>query len=168
VDEDFDPQMVLVRLPESITVSTEGFEILDEDETGEVENLCSMIFLVSSSENSSQHLRLIAHLAEMIDSCHFIERWKSAENESELREILLRDERFINITVSHHNKTRKLIGKKIMEIALPGESLVTILKRNGEIKIPHGNTVLEEEDEISIIGEVDDINAIRQWRKTED
>jgi mannitol/fructose-specific phosphotransferase system IIA component (Ntr-type) len=168
VDEDFEPQMVLVRIPESITVSTEGFDILDEEETGEVENLCAMIFLVSSSEHSSQHLRLIAHLAEMIDAKHFIERWKSAANESELREILLRDERFINITISRSNKSQKLIGKKIMEINLPGESLITILKRNGDIKIPHGHTVLEEEDEISIIGEVEDIEEIKEWRKSED
>ncbi|WP_441000347.1 amino acid permease [Fodinibius sp. SL11] len=168
VEEDCDPQMVLVRIPESITVSTEGFEVLDEDETGEVENLCAMIFLVSSSENSSQHLRLIAHLAEMIDSRHFIERWKSAENESELREILLRDERFINITLSEDNKTKTLIGKEIMEIDLPGESLVTILKRNGDIKIPHGHTLLEEGDELSIIGEVEDIEKVKEWRKSDD
>lgn len=167
VEKDCEPQMVLVRIPESIAVSTEGFEVLDEDETGEVENLCAMIFLVSSSEHSSQHLRIIAHLAEMIDSRHFIERWKSADNESQLREILLRDERFINIRVSKHDITRKLIGKKIMEIDLPGESLITILKRNGEINIPHGHTVIQENDELSLIGEVEDIEAIMEWKKSD-
>jgi Trk K+ transport system NAD-binding subunit len=55
-----------------------------------------------------------------------------------------------------------------MEIDLPGESLITILKRNGDIKIPHGHTVLEEKDEISIIGEVEDIERIKEWRKSED
>jgi mannitol/fructose-specific phosphotransferase system IIA component (Ntr-type) len=168
VDEDFEPQMVLVRIPESIRVSTEGFDILDEEQTGEVENLRAMIFLISSSEHSSQHLRLIAHLAEMIDAKHFIERWKSAANETELREILLRDERFINITISKSNKTKNWIGKKIMEIDLPGESLITILKRNGNIKIPHGHTVLKHEDEISIIGEIEDIEQIKDWRKPQE
>ncbi|NGP89800.1 amino acid permease [Fodinibius halophilus] len=166
VEKDCDPQMVLVRIPESITVSTEGYEVLDEDETGEVENLCAMIFLVSSSENSSQHLRIIAHLAEMIGSRHFIERWNSASNESELREILLRDERFINITITKQNSTRELIGKKIMEVDLPGESLITILKRNGDIKIPHGSTVIEENDQLSIIGDIEDIEVIKEWRKS--
>lgn len=167
IDEECEPQMVLVRIPESITVSTEGFEVLDEDQTGDVENLRAMIFLVSSAENSSQHLRLIAHLAEMIDSRHFIERWKSAANESELREILLRDERFINIIISNDNNTKQLVGKKIMELDLPGESLITILKRNDNIKIPHGHTILKEADEISIIGEIEDIEKIKEWRKTE-
>lgn len=168
VEKDCQPQMVLVRIPESITVSTEGFEVLDEEETGEAERLRAMIFLVSSVDNSSQHLRIIAHLAEMIDSRHFLERWKRASNESELREILLRDERFINITITKKNNTRDLIGKKIMEVTLPGESLITILKRDGDIKIPHGHTVIEEDDELSIIGEVEDINAIKKWRKNGD
>lgn len=166
VDKDCQPQMVLVRIPESITVSTEGFDVLDEEQTGDVENLCAMIFLVSSTMHSSQHLRIIAHLAEMIDSRHFIKRWKSAANETELREILLRDERFINITISKSNNTRTLIGKKIMDIDLPGESLITILKRNSDIKIPHGYTILRENDELSIIGEAQDIEALKQWRRS--
>uniref|UniRef100_UPI003561A33D TrkA C-terminal domain-containing protein n=1 Tax=Fodinibius sp. TaxID=1872440 RepID=UPI003561A33D len=62
------------------------------------------------------------------------------------------------------NNTRSLIGKKIMDIELPGESLITILKRNGDIKIPHGNTVIEENDELSIIGEIDDISLIKKWK----
>ena len=164
VDKDCQPQMVLVRIPESITVSTEGFDVLDEEQTGDVENLCAMIFLVSSTKHSSQHLRIIAHLAEMIDSRHFIKRWKGAANETELREILLRDERFINITITKSNNTRTLIGQKIMDIDLPGESLITILKRNGNIKIPHGHTVLKENDELSIIGESQDIEILKQWR----
>lgn len=167
VEEDCPSEMVLVRIPEKIAVSTKGFDVLDEDETGEVERLRAIFFIVSSLENSSQHLRIIAHLAEMIDSRHFLERWKSARDESELREILLRDERFINITISKDNATRALIGKKIMEVDLPGESLITILKRKGDIKIPHGSTVLEEGDELSIIGEVEDIIKIKEWRKSE-
>lgn len=168
IDKDVSSQMVLVRIPEKISVPTEGFEILDENETGDIEKLRAIFFLVSSSENSGQHLRILAHLAEMIDSRYFLDRWKKAANESELREILLRDERFINITVTSDNSTRDLIGKKIMEIDLPGESLVTILKRNGNIKIPHGRTVIEEGDKLSIIGEVEDINLIKEWKEKED
>lgn len=167
IDQDCDPQMVLVRIPKSITVSTEGFEVLDEEATGDFENLSAIIFLVSSKERSTQHLRLIAHLAEMIDTKRFIERWREAENEKELREILLRDERFINISVDKNNITRKLIGKQIKEIELPGESLITILKRNGKINIPHGHTIIEEDDELSIIGEKEDIETVKEWRKSE-
>ena len=164
VEQDLHPQMVLVRIPESIEVSTEGFDVLDEEETGEVENLCAMIFLVSSAQKSSQHLRIIAHLAEMIDSKHFIDRWKSASNESELREILLRDERFINVRVTEKGKLSSFIGEKVKNLELPGESLITILKRDGNIKIPHGDTIIQAGDELSIIGETEDIEQIREWQ----
>ena len=167
LDKDCSSQMVLVRIPEKLTVSTEGFEILDTSKTGDTEKLRAIFFLVSSAENSGQHLRILAQLAEMIDSRHFLERWIKAENETELRQILLRDERFINIRVTSGNNTRELIGKKIMEIDFPGESLITILKREGKIKIPHGNTIIKEKDELSIIGEVEDIRLIAEWRKKE-
>ncbi len=55
-----------------------------------------------------------------------------------------------------------------MDIDLPGESLITILKRNGNIKIPHGHTVLKENDELSIIGEAQDIETLKQWRRSND
>jgi NhaP-type Na+/H+ and K+/H+ antiporter len=147
-------------------ISTEGYDILDKEQTGEFEKLRAIFFLVSSSENTGQHLRILAHLAEMVDSSHFLERWKNATNESELREILLRDERFINITVSSDNNTRKIIGKEIKEIDLPGESLVAILKRKGELTIPHGNTVIKDGDELSIIGNKQDIDAIKMMTQT--
>ncbi|HLR31200.1 MAG TPA: amino acid permease [Fodinibius sp.] len=165
LDKDCRSQMVLVRIPEKLTVSTENFEILDTNKTGDTEKLRAVFFLVSSAENSGQHLRILAYLAEMIDSRDFLERWIKAENETELRQILLRDERFINIRVTSGNNTRELIGKKIMEIDFPGESLITILIREGKIKIPHGNTIIKEKDELSIIGEIEDIQLIEEWRK---
>ncbi len=168
VDKDVESEIVLVRIPDKISVSTEGFEVLDEDKTGKIERLQALFFLVSSNKNSSQHLRIIAHLAEMIDNRHFIQRWKQASNESELREILLRDERFINVKIEKNGRTGDLIDKKIMEIDLPGESLITILKRDGKIKIPHGHTVLKEGDQLSIIGDKKDIDTIKEWQYSQE
>ena len=51
--------------------------------------------------------------------------------------------------------------KMIKEISFPGQSLITIIRRGGDIKIPHGITVLQEGDELSIIGEVEDINELK-------
>lgn len=165
IEGEYKSEMVLVRIPENMTISTEGYEVLDQDKAGSVERLRAIFFLVSSSENTGQHLRILAHLAEMVDSSHFLDRWKDAANEGELREILLRDERFINVTISKNNQTSKVIGKTIKEIDLPGESLIAIVKRNGKINIPHGNTTLQEGDLLSIIGEADDIDQIKEWQK---
>lgn len=161
VNKDISPEMVLVRISEEILVSTEGFDILDEQETGTTEKLRTIFFLVSSSEQSGQHLRILAHLAEMINSKHFVERWKKAKNESDLKEVLLRDERFINMKVESGQPMENVIGKQIKEIDLPGESLIAIIKRNGAIKIPHGNTIIEANDELSIIGQKEDIRQLR-------
>ncbi len=167
IDQDHPSEMVLVRIPEEISILTEGYEALDEENANKVEKLRAIFFLVSSSENTGQHLRILAHLAEMVDSSHFIERWKNASTKSELREILLRDERFINITVSYDNRTNKIIGKKIKEIDLPGESLVAIIKRDGKITIPHGNTAIRDGDELSIIGNKQDISEIKEMAKAD-
>lgn len=167
IDEDKPSEMVLVRIPENIKISTDGYELLNEEKTEDVERLRAIFFLVSSSENSGQHLRILAHLAEMVDTSHFIDRWKNAKNEKELREILLRDERFLNVKISKDNyNTREFIGKKIKDLDLPGESLIAILKREGELRIPHGDTVLEDQDQLSIIGNKEDIDKLKKMTET--
>lgn len=151
-------EMVLVRIPDGASLSGQK-EILQNSQH---EQPKAIIFLVSSNKNSGQHLRILAYLAEMIDNPAFLERWQKAGNEEELREVLLRDERFIKVTVSPKGNTKDMIGKKIKDIELPGESLIAMIKRAGELTIPHGYTAIKENDELSIIGEKEDIDAIKK------
>ncbi|HMB99365.1 MAG TPA: amino acid permease [Balneolaceae bacterium] len=161
IDKDIDTEIVLVRIRSGIDLDRQKFEPLSEEEDVAEGKLHCLVFMVSSSSKSGQHLRILAHLAEMIDSSDFFERWMHAEDEAELREILLRDERFINITLKQDYITRGLIDKKVKDLELPGESLITIIKRKGRIIFPHGDTVLKENDELSIIGEKTDIDEIK-------
>jgi NhaP-type Na+/H+ and K+/H+ antiporter len=161
VDKEIDTEAALVRIQKGLDIEGDQFE---DNEDVQDEKLNCMIYLVSSSRKSGQHLRILAHLAEMIDSADFCERWMGAKNEKELREILLRDERFINILLKRGDITESMIGKSIREIELPGESLVTIIKRDGQIIFPHGHTVLQENDELSIIGEKSDIRELKKYR----
>ena len=161
VDKEIDTEAALVRIQKGLDIEGEQFE---ESEDLEDEKLNCLIYLVSSSRKSGQHLRILAHLAEMIDSVDFCERWNGAKNETELREILLRDERFINILLKKGDITESMIGKSIREIELPGESLITIIKRDGKIIFPHGHTVLQENDELSIIGEKGDIRELEKFK----
>lgn len=160
---DTEPELFIVRIKDGLSIRDTYFE----DEGGErrTDRLYAIFFLVSSEKHATQHLRFLAHIAEMIDQNDFFVRWKSANNEAELREVLLRNERFINVYIRSDDKTSKLIGKKIHEINLPGESLIAILKRGESINIPHGNTVIEEGDELSIIGEVNDIEDIKELKE---
>jgi basic amino acid/polyamine antiporter, APA family len=160
IETEIDTEIVLVRIKKGIQLDDENIaEVLDTDDKDEI--LHALIYLVSSTKKSGQHLRILAHLAEMIDSVDFSSRWLEATDEAALREILLRDERFINISIKAYKKTSVLIDKQVKELQLPGQSLITLIKREGRIIFPHGKTVINEEDELSIIGEKSDIEEIR-------
>ncbi|MEX2478138.1 MAG: amino acid permease [Gracilimonas sp.] len=155
------PEMVLVRIRDGLRVDDKK----SENYQGKEDELNCIIFIISPKNNSGQHLRIIAQIAEMVGSSSFLERWNAAENEGELREILLRDERFLKLKLSANDKTQEFIGKMIKDVTLPGQSLITIIRRKGEIKIPHGITVLQDGDELSIIGEVEDIKELKDMLK---
>jgi len=48
-------------------------------------------------------------------------------------------------------RNQALVGKKIRDLFLPGDSLILSIKRADEIIIPHGNSKLEQEDQVSIL-----------------
>ncbi|GAB5410841.1 MAG: amino acid permease [Balneolaceae bacterium] len=159
IEGEVHPEMVLVRIKKGIT--TEGLGHLKSDKSGS-DKLYSILFLISSEEDTGQHLRMLAQIAEKVGVQNFMDRWLKAEGEVELRETLLRDERFIRLVLNKENETNQFVGKMIKDLKLPGQSLITIIYRNGEIKIPHGITVLQEGDELSIIGEKEDIKALQK------
>lgn len=162
IKEDVHPELVLVRIKEGY--SEDKIKMKDIGQNIDTE-LHSIIFFVSSQKNSGQHLRILAHLAEMVGTATFLDRWCAADNEELLKEIMLRDERYIRFKLSSEDDTAQFIGKMIKEISFPGESLITLIKRKGEIQIPHGITVLQEGDEISIIGEVEDVNQLKEMNQ---
>lgn len=164
LNRDQPTEMALVRISENVMLNTGDAYLLNNGDgrNSEIEKIHGIIFMISSEQNANRHLRTLAHLAEKINSDTFLERWKNAQHERELREILLRDERFINIVVSPENETRRMSGHKIRDIELPGNSLIAILQRKDEIIIPHGDTIIKEGDRLSIIGEKEDIQHIKK------
>ncbi len=162
VKEDISPEMVLVRIKDGM--NTDNLGNLKSKKSGS-EALHAIIYLVSSQEDTGQHLRMLAQIAEKVGVKNFIQRWNSAEDEGQLREILLRDERFIRLVLDEENGTSQYIGKMIKDLKLPGQSLITIIYRNGEIKIPHGITILQKGDELSIIGNIEDIDSLKKLAK---
>lgn len=165
LDIETEPELFIVRVKDGLSVSNRYIKSNNEGQVEEREQLHAIFFLVSSEQHATQHLRFLAHMAEMIDQDDFLQRWKDAKNKGELREILLRDERFINLKIRSDNKTGDMVGKEIHEIELPGESLIAILKHEGDINIPHGSTVIQEGDELSIIGEAEDIDKLRELKE---
>lgn len=158
---DLDPGMFVVRVKGGLS-SKSGQFISDEDDD---DKLHALFFLVSPEKNATQHLRILAHIAEMIDQDDFLNKWIGAKDDGELRKLLLRDERFVTVRVTSENRSKKLIDKKVSKIDLPGESLLAVIKRGGGVVIPRGRTVIKEHDELFIIGGVDDINELKELKK---
>ena len=156
------PEMVLVRIKGGMKSDKLQNLKSDGSKSG---SLYAIIYLVSSQEDTGQHLRMLAQIAEKVDVKNFIERWNKAEDEGELRETLLRDERFIRLVLQEDDETNQFIGKMIKDVRLPGQSLITIIYRKGDIKIPHGVTILQEGDELSIIGNKEDIDDLKKLTK---
>lgn len=165
VEQDIHAEMVLIRISDGLDIDTESFESLSTKSEDEIQKVRAFIFLISSEQHSGSHLRILAHIAEMVDTKHFMQRWLSAKNERELREIMLRDEHFINLYISKENSTSNMIGKEIKDIKLPGDSLIAIVERGGELVIPHGDTVIREGDKISVVGSIDAIDQVKQLRQ---
>lgn len=117
--------------------------------------------MISSDENPSQHLRILAQIASHVDDDDFIHNWLSAKDEQKLKELLMREDRYISLVLKPGTKTDSLIQCQIKDLNLPEESLITLIHRKGEIVLPHGKTVLEENDRMTIIGDPKGIQTLR-------
>jgi amino acid transporter/mannitol/fructose-specific phosphotransferase system IIA component (Ntr-type) len=152
-------QLNKVKIPEMLAVhSSKGIEFKLDKEN---KKAFAIIFLATPKDKPLLHMRIIGHLAELIEAEGFLERWKSAKIEKAMKQVLLTDERFINIRLVEHTKVEDWIGKRLMDLDLPGECLVTIIERNSEIIIPKGKTKLQSGDILSILGYPKDIDQLK-------
>lgn len=153
-------QLEGLRMPEMVAIQCKGG--LTMPAFGE-EKIHALIFLVTPEEQPLLHMRIIGHMAELIEAEEFLDRWIAATDERTLKEVLLSDERLVHVRLQQHTPSEAWIDKEIMEIELPGECLVTIIERNKEIIIPKGRTKLHSGDVLSILGYPKDIQELRQW-----
>jgi APA family basic amino acid/polyamine antiporter len=112
----------------------------------------AFFFLVSPEEDPGQHLRILAQIASHLDDESFIKRWLSAEDSHDLKEILLRDDRYLTLILRFGTKTASLVGRTVAELHFPKGCLTALIHRKGETLIPTGDMRLEEEDRLTIIG----------------
>ena len=157
------PILVVVRSQGGISPEFSAFDAHYSDD----DSTFAIFMLISEEENARQHLRLLAQVAVIVDAEDFVQQWKSAKNEQALKEILLRDERFLSLTLKAGNPSEKLIGKALREVYLPQSALVVLVRREGQTHIPHGSTVLKENDRITIIGEPKDIRQLYREYKSQ-
>ena len=117
--------MVLVRCGVEVEVPLTGIAGAEQAS----ERVHSVFFLVSPAEDPSQHLRMLAQLASRIDEDDFLDEWLAARNEVQLREVFLRNERYLSIRVTPGSPGADLGGRKIRELDLPAGCLVAAVRR---------------------------------------
>ncbi len=152
------PELLLVR-------SRNGIQIAIGDPLGttqDSEPVYAMCFLVSGEHDPARHLRLLAQIASRVDQDDFQLAWLEAADPHALKEVLLRNERFLSLRVRLESPTEALLGLAVREISFPEGCLVAIIRRGDEVIVPRGSTVLHEGDRLTVIGTPSGIRHLHQ------
>lgn len=147
-------KIVMVRSHEGVMLDH------DHDRATPEVRVHAFFFVISPNTNPGQHLRILAQLINEIETEDFVDNWMKANDEQEVKEILLRNERMLTLWIKPDKRTAPLIGKMMRELDLPTGSLVAMIRRNNRVHIPRGSTTLEEGDRITIIGDPEDIQML--------
>ncbi len=153
-----DPEMVIVRGRSGVRVEI-GDVFGDRPRTTEV---VALFFLVSPEDDPSQHLRLLAQLAGRIDQEDFLTEWNAARHEAELKEVLLRNERYLTVSVRDETPAADWANHALRDIDLPDGCLVALVRRGTNTVVPDGRTELRKGDRLTILGSTTAINELRQ------
>ncbi len=129
-------------------------EITSED------NIGVFFFLLCNSEEPKMQLRLLSRLMDIVERQGFIDSIITLTNHREIKEYLLHNDRYITLTLSREAGTSELIGKSLKELRLPTDVLMALIQRGEQIFTPRGDTVLKENDIVTIIGEPKGIETL--------
>lgn len=153
-----DVEMVLVRARQGIHIAFNN-PLTGHDEE---EFVPAVFFLVSPEQDPGQHLRILAQIAGRVDDESFVTAWDAARNDQELKEALLHDERSVALHIRSNDPSSVMVGRTLREIGLPAGCLVTWLRRGDEVIVPHGGTVVEDGDRLTVIGDPGSIKQVRE------
>ena len=148
------PSLQIVLSEKGIRKPVEKGGISSED------NIRVFFFLINNTKESKQQLRMLSRLVDIIERDRFVSDILSMENHRKIKEYMLHNERFISLQLLPETLQGELIGKQLKEISLPSDVLVALIERGEHTFAPHGNTVLEVNDVMTIIGEPRSINQM--------
>lgn len=120
----------------------------------------TLMFLLTPPQPAGLDLRIVGHLAEVVQGEGFEWRWLQADDERALNEILMRDDHFIHSPVSELRALDGQIGSTVAEIVLPPSCLIVMIERDNELIIARPTEQVLENDLLAIIGEPDDLGAL--------
>ncbi|NLX13789.1 MAG: amino acid permease [Phycisphaerales bacterium] len=154
-------EMVLVRSRAGVCVPPASDDPVDGDADKVARKVNALFFLVSPESEPGRHLRILAQIAGRIEDESFLDAWLAARDHQKLKEVLLRDERYLVLHVGRYEATAPLIGTSLRDVGFPRGTLATMIRREGEIFVPSGSTTLQRGDRLTIIGDPKGIDRLR-------
>ncbi|MDB3961422.1 amino acid permease [bacterium] len=121
----------------------------------------AIFFLVSPAGDPALHLRILAQLAGCVEQEGFQEAWTSARSHQALREVLLRDDRYLSLVLEPGSPAEAIAGLKIREVDFPSGSLVALVRRGSRTLVPTGSLQLEADDRLTVIGDEEAIATLK-------
>jgi amino acid transporter/mannitol/fructose-specific phosphotransferase system IIA component (Ntr-type) len=144
-------EIVIARSKEGIHIKYK--DPLKDSEKEDETDVNAVFFLVSSEKDPTQHLRILAQIAGRVEEEGFASEWLNSKDDQELKEALIHEDRSLSLLIERETSGKELIGKALKDIRFPDGCLVAILRRSGQTIIPKGNTVLEDGDRLTVIGD---------------
>jgi len=142
--------LVVVRCRSGLSVPEQMGEIARQARERPVH---AVFVLVSGENDPGRHLRILAQLAGRVEDESFLRDWLAAADEQELKETLLRDDRYLSVRLEHGGMADKWIGRALHELDIPAGLLVALIRRGGRSIIPQWRTVLRDGDRLTILGD---------------
>lgn len=148
-----EPQLLLARVRDGVRL---GAGMGDDAE----EPVRAIFFLVGPQDDPGRHLRILAQIARRVDQDAFIHEWMAAETPQQLKEALFRNERLLVLRLSERAGA-DLMGLRLRDVDLPSGTLIAMIRRDDEMVIPTGDTVLVMGDRLTVLGRPEGISEMR-------
>ena len=122
----------------------------------------TLMFLIAPSKPAGLDLRIVGHLAEVVQSENFEVNWLAALTDRHMNEVLMRDDHFLHGPLEQFPGLLEQAGRTIAEIELPASCHIVMIERNGNIVVATPETELRLSDEVAVIGEPIDLQNLSE------
>ena len=152
-------EMVLVRCIQGVHIKLKN-QLTDFKEENKI--VTAVFFLVSPESDPAQHLRILAQIAGRVDQDSFIVDWNIAQDDHEIKEAILNEDRYMFLEIGKDSNTENIIEQQISELNIPEGCLIIWLRRDDQIIIPKGNTIIKRGDRLTIIGDQEGMKKLKE------
>lgn len=151
-DDLSETRLVLVRALEGLGMA---------DDAGP-ESITALAVLVGPKSDFALHMRILAHFSRRVAEVDFAATWCEASGPVEVREVMLRDDRYVRFSVKGAGPTAALAGRRLREAVLPRGVIVALIERRGGGRfVPDADTELAVGDRVTAIGDPGAVRALR-------